>query len=280
MSRHDTQARAHHRVEPGSGLSRADFAELIRSRDLFSILVRRELQIRYKQTALGFVWVVLQPLVPALIFATVFGAFARLPSANVPYLLFAMSGMVIWGLFAGVVSRAGNSLLADSRLISKVYFPRALLPASSGVAVLADFGVGLALAVVLVMVNGYSPSIYWLALPVVTAAALCLALGLALAVAALSAFYRDFAYALPFAIQILLFGSPILYSMELVPRELRQVYSLNPLVGVVESFRWALIGESPFPVEAITIGLITGSALILASVTVFSRFESRLADVI
>jgi lipopolysaccharide transport system permease protein len=254
--------------------------ELLRSRDLFALLLNRELQVRYKQTALGIVWVILQPLVPAIIFAVVLGLFARLPSSGVPYLLFAMSGLVIYGLFSGIISRAGGSLVRDSHLVTRVYFPRAVLPLAAGTAAFVDFLIGLSLLVIVMIALGHFPSIALLFVPFIASATACIAFAFGLAVSALTAHYRDFSHAVPFALQLLLYASPVLYSLELLPASVAGLLALNPLVPLIEAFRWALLGTPPPEPSHILTGTIAAVAAIALGLLVFSRVSRDVADVI
>lgn len=272
--------RLHHRISPQPPSLVEQARELLRARDLGLILLRRELQVRYKQTALGIVWIVLQPLVPALIFAVVFGTFARLPSAGAPYLLFALSGLVLYGLFSSTVSRAGGSLIRDGALISKIYFPRSVLPLASGLAGIVDFTVGLVVVFILVFAlsEPLSPTLFLL--PVIVGLTLTLALGLGLAVAALSARLRDVGYVVPFALQLLLYGSPVVYSMELLPSSLANVFALNPLVPLIDAFRWSLIGTPAPSLQQILIGLASGLVMTGVGILIFSRASRDIADVV
>jgi lipopolysaccharide transport system permease protein len=271
---------AHHRISPQPSPLGERLRELFGARDLFMILLGRELRVRYKQTALGIVWIVLQPLVPAIILAIVFGSFARLPSADAPYLLFALSGLVLYGLFSSSVSRAGNSLVRDGGLISKIYFPRALLPLASGSAGIVDFLVGLAVILVLMVALGYFPTVAVAAVPLIVALTLALALGLGMAVAALSAHYRDFGIAVPFVLQLLLYASPVVYSMEILPETLAKLLALNPLVPLLEAFRWSLLGTPAPTTDQILLGSASGLVLVSAGLLVFSRASRDMADVI
>jgi lipopolysaccharide transport system permease protein len=254
--------------------------ELLGARDLFVILLGRELRVRYKQTALGVVWVVLQPLVPAIIFAVVFGSFARLPSAGAPYLLFALSGLVLYGLFSGAVTRAGGSLIRDGGLVTKIYFPRELLPLASGSAGVVDFLVGLAVILVAMVAFGQALPATAMAIPVIVALTLALALGIGMAVAALSAHYRDFTIVVPFVLQLLLYGSPVVYSMEILPHSLANLLALNPLVPLIEAFRWSLLGTPAPTADRIILGSASGLLMIAAGLFVFSRASRDMADVI
>lgn len=271
---------AHHRISPEPAPIRERIGELLGARDLFMILLGRELRVRYKQTALGVVWVLLQPLVPAIIFAVVFGSFARLPSAGAPYLLFALSGLVLYGLFSTAVSRAGTSLVRDGGLISKVYFPRVVLPLASGSAGVVDFLVGLAVILVLMVALGQALTVAVIAIPLIVGLTLTLALGLGIAISALSANYRDFGYVVPFVLQLLLYGSPVAYSMEILPSSFANAYALNPLVPLIEAFRWALLGTPAPTAGQILLGSVSGAVMIVAGILVFSRATRDIADVI
>ena len=270
----------HHRISSQPPPLAMRLRELLGSRDLFLILLGRELRVRYKQTALGVVWVILQPLVPAIILAIVFGAFARLPSGGVPYLLFALSGLVLYGLFSSTVTRAGNSLIRDGALITKIYFPRALLPLASGSAGIVDLLVGLVVILVLMVPLGYPPTPQLVAVPLIVALTLGLALGLGIGVAALSAHYRDFTLVVPFVLQLLLYASPVVYSMEILPPRLASLLALNPLVPLIEGFRWSLLGTPPPTAEQIVLGSASGLLMVALGLLVYSRASRDMADVI
>jgi lipopolysaccharide transport system permease protein len=270
----------HHTISPEPPPLAERLRELFASRDLFLLLIGRELQVRYKQTALGVVWVILQPLVPAVIIAVVFGTFARLPSAGAPYLLFALCGLVLYGLLSAAISRAGSSLIRDGQLIAKIYFPRALLPLASGTAGLIDFVVGLALLLVLMFAFGVPLTPAVIAVPFIVAFTLALALAVGSAVAALSAHYRDFGHLVPFALQLLLYGSPVAYSLEILPPSIANVVALNPFVPLVEAFRWALLGTPPPTLAQILLGTTAGVIVVIVSILIFSRASRDLADVI
>jgi lipopolysaccharide transport system permease protein len=270
----------HHRISPQPPPLALRLRELLGARDLFLILLGRELRVRYKQTALGVVWVILQPLVPAIILAIVFGAFARLPSGGVPYLLFALSGLVLYGLFSSTVTWSGNSLIRDGGLITKIYFPRALLPLASGSAGIVDLLVGLAVILVLMIPLGYPPTPALVALPFIVALTLGLALGIGMGVAALGAHYRDFMLVVPFVLQLLLYASPVVYSMEILPPRLAGFLALNPLVPLIEGFRWSLLGTPPPTPEQVVLGSASGLLMVVVGLLVFTRASRYMADVI
>lgn len=268
----------HIRIRARRGWTALGAAELWEYRDVLLMLALRDVKLRYRQTALGVAWVVLQPLVAGTIFALIFGHFAKLPSAGRPYLPFVFAGLLGWNLFAGILQRAGNSLVAEARLISKVYFPRLLIPCASAVSALVDFLVSLSVMVVILAWNGLWPG-WWLTLfPVALAVTLVLAIGTSLWVSALNVRYRDFMYALPFLIQVWMYASPVVYGLELVPERWRAAFALNPLVGILGAFRAALLGGdgSVFVPLAFASGL---AALVLITGAFFFRqMEKGFAD--
>ena len=268
------------RIEPAKGWAALELGEVWAFRDLLMILAMRDVKLRYKQTALGVIWVILQPLVASLIFAVIFGRFANLPSAGVPYLLFVYAGLLPWNLFAGALQRAGNSLVSDSRLISKVYFPRMTIPIASSAAVLVDFVVALVVMAGLLLI--YQHPLTWnlLALPFFMVLALLISVGVSLFLSALNVYYRDFMYALPFLIQVWMYASPVVYSADLIPGPFQPLYAINPMVGVIDGFRWSLLGLGSFPTVSVAISLVSGLVLFFAGAAVFQRVERNFADVI
>jgi lipopolysaccharide transport system permease protein len=270
----------HVRIAPPSAWSDVGLAELWSYRDLFGILALRDVKLRYKQTALGVSWVVLQPLLSSLIFAVVFGNLAKLPSSGLPYLLFVFAGMLAWNLFAQGVQRAGNSLVGDSRLISKVYFPRIIIPIASATAVLLDFAVACVVMLILCFFYGVTPSPTWLAVIPLMTLTFAIAVGCSLIFSALNVYYRDFMYALPFVIQMWMYGSPLVYSTELVPEKWQVIYSLNPMSGAIQGFRWALLGHADFPAVPLLLSVVGATVLVAVGLLVFQRVERSFADVI
>jgi lipopolysaccharide transport system permease protein len=242
--------------------------------------VWRDIKVRYKQTALGVLWAILQPLVPMVLFSVIFGRIAKLPSEGIPYPLFALTGLLPWQLFATALTSASSSLVGSAGLITKVYFPRLIIPLAAVCAALADFIISLVLVLVLLAWYGVAPGVGILALPLLAAFALATALGVALWTAALNVQYRDVQYLLPFVVQAWLLASPVAYSMTLIesPRW-RLLYALNPLAGVVQAFRWALLGTAPpgataFASVSVTVLLLVGGLMY------FRRAEDTFADVI
>jgi lipopolysaccharide transport system permease protein len=267
-------------VQPTHGWSAINMRELWRYRDLLLILASRDVKLRYKQTALGVIWVVLQPIVASLIFAVIFGVFAKLPSGGTPYVLFVFTGLLPWNFFAGALQRAGNSLVSDSQLISKVYFPRLLIPLASTGAVLIDLGVTLGVFAVLAVLYRVPPTWNLLALPLCLLLTFMVAAGCSLWLSALNVQYRDFMYAMPFLIQVWMYASPVVYATAIVPERWRALFDLNPAVGFIESFRWALLGSSSLTLEMVLSTLAAGFLVLISGAFVFRRVERGFADVL
>ena len=268
------------RIQRSSGWSALNVVELWKFRDLFGILAMRDVKLRYKQTALGVSWVIIQPLLTSGIFAVIFGMLAKLPSGDTPYLLFAFAGTLPWTLFAQSLQRAGSSLVSGREMISKVYFPRMILPMSSSIAVLIDFLVGLATVSILFLI--YRVTLTWnlFAIPGLVLINLLLSVGGSLWVSAFSVYYRDFIYALPFLIQAWMYASPVAYASSIVPDQWMALYSLNPMVGIIEGFRWALLGQGEFSWVSFGISLAAGLVVFFFGALVFRRVERGFADVI
>ncbi len=267
-------------VRATSGWSAINLIELWKYRDLLLILAGRDIKLRYKQTALGVIWVVLQPLVAALIFTVIFGRFANMPSDGTPYILFVYSGLIPWNFFAGALQRAGNSLITDSKLISKVYFPRLIIPLASTGAVLIDLAVTLIVLVFLMIL--YQVPLSWriLALPVFLLLTMFLAVGVSFWLSALNVQYRDFMYALPFLIQVWMYASPVVYATSIVPDRFKLLFSFNPAVGAIEGFRWALLGTNSLTLEMFLIAVAAALVAFVSGAYVFRRIERGFADVL
>lgn len=269
----------HVRIEPAHGWDALNLAELWRFRDLLWLLALRDVKLRYKQTALGVVWVVLQPLIAALIFAVIFGRFANLPSDGQPYLIFVYTALLPWNLFAGALARAGNSLISDARLISKVYFPRIAIPIASSSAVLVDFAVTFAVLIVLMIIGGTAFTLNLVVVPLLLIVTLVLSVGVSLFFSALNVYYRDFMYALPFLIQVWMYASPVVYSADLIPDSVKGLYAINPMVGVIDGFRWAVLGGE-FPAVSLLLSVVMSVVALIIGALVFGRVESHFADVV
>lgn len=268
-------------IENRQGLfTNIDWAEVWEFRELLSAFVVRELKVRYKQTAIGISWVILQPVITVLIFTVIFGKLAKMPSDGVWYPVFALSALLPWTYFSQAVSRSTIGLVSNANLVSKVYFPRVLLPLAMIVAPLVDLALSLVLLFALLVYAGIPLTIKVAALPVFVFLAMLTAFAVGLFVSAANVKYRDVGHAIPFVIQIWMFVSPIVYPVSLVPDQWKWLYALNPLTGVIEGFRWALLGQmAPDPIV-----MATSSVVILASLAMgllyFQQMERQFADVI
>lgn len=248
-------------------------------RELLYFLMWRDVKVRYKQTVLGAAWAIIQPFFTMLIFTIFFGKLVGIHSDGLPYSLFALSGLVPWTFFSGAVTNSSNSLLGDARLITKVYFPRMIIPGATVGAGLVDFII--AFVTLLGLMAYYRVTVTWniLILPILIAMLALLALGVGMWMSALNVKYRDIRYVLPFTIQLWMFASPIIYPTSYIPEKWRLLYSLNPLVGIVEGFRASLLGQAlNLPALAISAGITL--ALLVCSAYVFRRMEKDFADVI
>lgn len=248
-------------------------------RELLYFLAWREVKLRYRQTVLGVAWAVIQPLFMSLIFALFFGRLAGIPSNDVPYLLFAYSGLLLWTFFANAVNNSGGSVIGNSNLITKVYFPRLIIPGAAVGAMLVDFAVAFVVLVGLMIFFGVAPTWGFLLLPALVTLTMLLALGFGTWMAALNVRYRDVRYALPFVIQMSLFTSPVIYPASLLPDQLQLVYALNPLTGIIENWRAALLGM-PFDWASLSVSATVTLALLAYSLYAFRRTEKSFADII
>ena len=268
-------------IKPSRSWLPVDPRELWVFRELLVRLTARDVTLRYRQTALGVAWVVLQPLLAAGILSFVFGSVAGLPApAGIPYFVFSLAGMVAWNTFSQTTIRASGSLLANSQLVSKVYFPRLLLPLSSVGSTLVDTVVSFVLLAVLMAVNGVHPGWAVVLLPVWLLLLLAVALGVGLAAGALMVRYRDVQFVLPVAVQFLLFASPIAYTLASVPENARWLYDLNPLTGLLEGFRWSVLGMPRPSTALMAYAAAVSIATLVVGIGIFNRTERQFADVI
>lgn len=268
-------------IEPPKGFSLPSVHELWDQRDLIYLLGRREVSVRYKQSVIGVFWAVLQPLALAAVFSVFYGHLAKVPSEKgVPYAVFAVSGMVLWLFFAAAMSGASESTVANERLISKVYFPRVIIPIAAACPPLVDFCVGFVVVLVTIFVSGIVPPIQILLMPLLLFLALATATGIGLWLSALNVRYRDVHHAIPFLILLGLFVSPITYPFSLVPHNVQAIYAINPLVGVFEAYRWMLFPTAHWPGAIILIPLGACVVLLVSGAAYFQRSESSFADVI
>lgn len=266
-------------IRPGRGAIRVSPAELWASRELLFFLVWRDAKLRYRQTVLGAGWAVLQPLATMSVFAIFFGRLAGVPSDGQPYPLFAFAALVPWTYFATAMAAGANSLVGSQHLISKVYFPRLLIPFASVLTPVIDFAIAFAVLIVMLAAYGVAPSAAMLAVPAFALLALATALAASLWLSALNVEYRDVRYVLPFALQFWMFATPVAYPASLVPERWRALYGVNPMVTVVEGFRWAMLG-TPAPGAMTWVSIVVVIAALAGGVAYFRRVEGLFADVI
>jgi lipopolysaccharide transport system permease protein len=259
-------------IEPATGLRSIDFRELAAYRELLYFLVWRDIKVRYKQTVLGAAWAILQPVMTMAVFSVFLGRLAHVPSDGIPYPLFSFVALVPWTYFSTAVGGASASVVSSQQLISKVYFPRLLIPFAAVVTPLVDFGFALATLVVLLWWYHVVPSAAVVWLPALIAFAVVSAFAVSLVLATLTVRYRDVRYIVPFAMQFWMFATPVAYPASLVPEKWRVLYGLNPMTGVIEGFRWALIGgRAPGPT-------ILASAVVILVILVAGLFYFRAAE--
>jgi lipopolysaccharide transport system permease protein len=249
-------------------------------RELLYFLIWRDVKVRYKQTVIGAGWAILQPLMTMVVLTVIFGKFAKIPSDGLPYSLFAFAGLLPWNYFSQAVSRSGASLVGNARLISKVYFPRLLVPISAAVSPLVDFAITFIVLVGMMIWYGVVPTWSMLALPVLVLLALLTAVAVGLWLSALNVRYRDIGHAIPFLIQFWMFASPVVYPVSLIPEKWRVLYSLNPMAGVIEGFRWALLGKESPDFGVIVLSTAGVIAMLTGGVVYFTRVEQTFADVV
>lgn len=274
-----TIASPHLIIRPRSGWSALDLRELWRYRELLLIFGLRDVKLRYRQTFLGVTWVLLQPLLAAGIFGFVFGTIAQLPSEGLPYFLFAYTGLLGWNAFQSNLTKASSCVLQSSNLISKVYFPRMILPISTSLSTLIDFAVALALlGVILPFWVTFGPRL--LLVPVWLGMLFLMSLGLGLLAAALMVAYRDVQYIVPVLVQLGLFATPVAYGMSAVPERYRFLLLFNPLTGPLEGLRWSLLGTTPPSWECVVYSTVCAILVFLGGTFLFKRMERSFADVI
>jgi lipopolysaccharide transport system permease protein len=267
------------RLAPTRGWSSLKLGELWEYRDLLYFLVWRDVKVRYKQTALGAGWAIIQPFFTMIVFSLFFGHLARMPSDGVPYPIFSYAALVPWTFFANGLSQAPLKVVGSANLINKVYFPRLAIPVAAVLSGVVDFILAFGVLLAMMLYYGLFPTIHVLWLPALLALALVTALGVGLWFSAMNVHYRDVHYVMPFVVQIWLFATPIVYPSSLLPEPWRTLYGLNPMAGVVEGFRWALIGTPP-PGPMLFVSAFIALVLLIAGAFYFRRMERSFADVI
>jgi lipopolysaccharide transport system permease protein len=266
------------RIEPPRGWFALRLGELWDCRELLYFFVWRDVKIRYKQTAIGILWVVLQPVLTMLIATLFFGRLARLPSQGLPYSVFCFAGVVPWAYFATALLNVTNIVVENQRVITKVYFPRLILPVSAALSGLVDFSIGFLVLLIYTLAAGIHPTLTLLFIPLLVLLALLTVLGVGLWLSALNALYRDVRYVIPFIIQFWMLASPVYYSSQLVPQRYRWLYGLNPMAGVIDGFRWALTGRGTAPGAILFASVAMVLFAVVGGLAYFNRMEGNIAD--
>ena len=267
-------------LQPSKGWLSINFKEIWRYRELVYFLTWRDIKVRYKQAVLGIAWAVLQPLLTTLIFTVIFGNLLKTPSQDIPYPLFTLTALLPWQLFATALQRSSISLVGNANLITKIYFPRLVIPLSSVMAALVDFSVSFVVLLGVMAYYRYWPgwNIFWL--PLIILLALLTALSVGLWLSALNVQYRDIQHMVPFILQVWMYASPIVYSIDTIPGGIwRWLYGLNPMVGVIQGFRWAMLGGDPPDITmAFSVGMVL--ILLISGLFYFRRMEKTFADIV
>lgn len=266
------------RIEPVAGILQVNFRELWEFRELLYFLTWRAVKVRYKQTALGIAWAVLQPLAMMVVFALFFGKLAKIPSEGIPYPLFAFAGLLPWQLFSRTILESTQSIVAEQRLVSKVFFPRIFVPTSACLAAALDFAISFLILIILMLVYGIYPGFTVLSLPLFTLLMLVTALGVGYWLSVLNVEYRDVSYTVPFMIQFWMFITPVVYPGTIVPDQWRIIYGLNPMVGVVEGFRWCLFGVGEGTPWMFWVSVLVSLVLFTSGAVWFRKRERTFVD--
>lgn len=266
-------------IQPTRGLASLQLRAMWQYRELLYFLVWRDVKVRYKQTALGVLWVLLQPLLTTVVFTLLFGILLKVPSGDSPYPVFALAGLLPWQYFANSLSRSSANLVESASLITKVYFPRLIIPVSGVLSGLVDFGVGFLILIALMVVYRITPTPAVVLLPGFMLLAIAAALGTGLWLSALNVRFRDIKQLMPFLVQIWMYLTPVIYPVTIVPKPLQPLLALNPMTGVVEGFRWALLGEQP-PSGLIFVSIAITLVVLVSGAFYFRSTERTFADII
>lgn len=267
-------------IRPASNWTSIGLKELWAYRELLYFLVWRDVKVRYKQTALGAAWAIIQPLMMMFVFSLFFGYLAKVPSDGIPYPIFTFCALLPWQLFAHALTESSNSLVANERLITKVYFPRLIVPIAAVLGGMVDFAIAFVIFLVMMLYYGIVPTWAIVTLPGFILLAIMTALGVGLWLSALNVQYRDVRYTIGFLIQFWLFATPVAYSTSIVPERWRPLYGLNPMAGVVEGFRWALLGKSEPPGTLLAVSVVVVILILVGGLYYFRRMEQEFADVV
>lgn len=268
------------RIEPSKGWVALQLKELWAYRELLYFLIWRDVKVRYKQTALGAAWAIIQPLCTMIVFSLFFGRLGKIPSDGIPYPIFSYAALVPWTFFAQGLGQASNSLVGSSNLIKKVYFPRLLVPIASVSSGIIDFSIAFIVLIGMMLYYGIHPTLNVIWLPFLLLLTLMTSLGVSLWLSALNVHFRDVRHVLPFLTQFWLFATPIAYPSSLLSEPWRTLYSINPMVGVVEGFRWALLGTDTAPGPMIIVSTLAALALLVSGLYYFRRLEKTFSDVV
>ncbi len=274
------EARPYLIIKPKKGWQLIDFKELAAYRDLFYFLVIRDIKVRYKQTVLGGLWAIVQPFFMMIVFSLFFGNLAKLPSDGIPYPIFSYSALIAWTYFASSISGSSNSVVSSSGLISKVYFPRLIAPLTPVLAFLLDFVIAFIILIGMMLYYHIYPTIMALFLPLLIILMMLTATGVGMILASLSAKYRDIAYTIPFVVQFWMFASPVVYPVSMLPVKYHLIYAINPMTGVIEGFRSALLGTVAFPTRLLLVSAAVSLILFFIGALYFRHTERYFADVI
>jgi len=267
-------------ISPSRGWISLKLSELWEYRELLYFLTWRDIKVRYKQTVIGAAWAIIQPFFAMVVFSIFFGQLAKIPSDGIPYPIFTYCALLPWQLFAHALNESSNSLVANQGLITKVYFPRLIIPVAPVLAGLIDFGIAFLVLIGMMLFYGIIPTFAIVTLPLFLILAVATALSVGLWLSALNVQYRDVRYTIPFLTQFWLFATPVAYSSSLVPESWRALYGLNPMAGVVEGFRWALLGKTEGPGALLAVSIIVVVALLIGGLYYFRRMEKTFADVV
>jgi lipopolysaccharide transport system permease protein len=268
------------RIAPARGWVSLKLRELWEYRELLYFLIWRDIKVRYKQTALGASWAIIQPFCTMLVFSLFFGHLGKIPSDNIPYPIFTFAALVPWTFFANGLGQSSNSLVGNANLITKIYFPRLIVPLAAVFSGIVDFLLAFVVLLGMLFYYGLAPTLHVLWLPLFLLLALVTSLGVGLWLSALNVEYRDVRYVVPFLTQFWLFATPIAYPSSLLPQPWRTVYGLNPMVGVVEGFRWALLGTGAAPGPIIAVSSVVAVVALVTGAFYFRRMEKTFADIL
>jgi lipopolysaccharide transport system permease protein len=267
-------------LQPSNGFVRLNLRDVWAYRELLFFLIWRDVKVRYKQTALGAAWAILQPVMTMVVFSVFFGRLAKMPSDGIPYPVFAFAALLPWQLFAYALSESSNSLVGSQHLITKVYFPRLVVPLAAVLAGLVDFAIAFAVLLALMWYYGIVPTAAIVLLPLFVLLAVVTALAAGLWLSSLNVKYRDVRYTIPFLTQFWMFATPVAYPSSLVPEHWRPLFGLNPMAGVVEGFRWALLGKAQGPGPLLAVSVVAVVILLIGGLMYFRQMETTFADLV